>query len=612
MVVERGMMKFLNQPILVNALSILPRETPKKLTFLVLLQICISSLDVLAILLLGMTSKLALDYVQNKMVTFPDTLIGILGIEKYSFELQAGFISLLIVSLFSARTTVSIYSNKRILLYLANQASYASNRIVGIIFRRKPQIVISKNSQEFLYGVTTGVDNLTLNFLGSFTMFITEIVFLATMLGVVFVIQPVTGLIAFCVFVFAALGINKMTSEKARIYSSDYAQLSILYNRKLLDTLLVYRELFLRNREIAVANEVQVARSKSLILRARLIMLPSLSKYLFELTLVLGGATMALIQVIITDALTAISSVTIFLAAASRILPSLIRAQGAFIAIRQSEGSSDITINQLGILESKESGFPQFLDDITNTEVFDPSLKVRNLHFSYEDESKFKLEDIDFEVLPGQFVAIVGESGAGKTTLIDLILGMLTPTSGVIEISNHESLSAIHKWPGKVAYVPQDIVIIDGDIRRNVVLEDSGNVADEDVLSALEKSHLKNEVLNMKNGLNEVVGERGIRLSGGQRQRLGIARALYTKPQMIIFDEATSSLDSLTEKTVTEAIYEKKGNVTLIVVAHRLSTVKNADVVILLDQGKIVAKGTFEEVRNISPKFDQQAKLVNL
>ena len=605
-------MKFLNKSILVNSMSLLPKETPKKLTFLVLLQISISALDIVAILLLGMTSKLGLDYVQNKIVKFPETLTGVLGIEEYNFEIQAGVISLLIVSLFSARTIISIYSNNRILLYLANQASYASNRIVEMMFRSKPQSVTSRNSQEFLYGITSGIDNLTLNFLGSFTVFVTEIVFLVTMLGVVFVIQPVTGLIAFCIFVLAALGINRLTSRKARVYSSDYAQLSILYNRKLLDTLLVYRELFLRNKEIAVANEVQMARSKSLILRAKLMMLPTLSKYLFELTLVLGGAITALIQVIITDALTAISSVTIFLAVASRVLPSLIRAQGAFIAIRQSEGSSEVTIDQISELRREETSVPQSLEDITSTAEFNSSLKVHNLFFSYNEDSEFELEDINFEVSPGQFVAIVGESGAGKTTLIDLILGMLTPISGIVEISNLESLSAIHKWPGKVAYVPQDIMIIDGDIRKNVVLEESRKIMDQEVLDALEKSHLRNDVLNMKNGLNEIVGERGIRLSGGQRQRLGIARALYTKPQMIIFDEATSSLDPLTEKTVTEAIYEKKGNVTLIVVAHRLSTVKNADIVILLDKGKILAKGTFEEVRKISPKFDQQAKLVNL
>jgi len=605
-------MKLFNKSILVGSLSLLPKDTPKKLTLLVLLQIIISALDIVAILLLGMTSKLSLDYVQNKIVQFPETLTGFLGINKYNFEIQAGVISLLIVSLFAVRTMFSIYSNNKILLYLANQASYASNRIVKMMFLGKPQSVITRNSQEFLYGITAGIDNLTLNFLGFFTIFITEIVFLVTMLGVIFVIQPVTGLIAFSIFVFAALGIHRLTSEKARVYSSDNAQLSILYNRKLLDTLLVYRELVLRNREVAVTNEVQVARSTSLNLRARLMMLPTLSKYLFELTLVLGGAITALIQVIITDALTAISSVTIFLAAASRVLPSLIRAQGALIGIRQSEGSSEVTINQISTLESDKFSIPQSLEDITSPKEFIPSLQVHNLCFAYNDVSDFELEDMNFEVLPGQFVAIVGESGAGKTTLIDLILGMLTPTSGIVKISNHESLSAIHKWPGKIAYVPQDIMIIDGDIRKNVVLEESHNIKDEDVLDALEKSHLKNDVLKMKNGLNEIVGERGIRLSGGQRQRLGIARALYTKPQMIIFDEATSSLDPLTEKTVTEAIYEKKGNITLIVVAHRLSTVKNADVVILLDKGKILAKGTFEEVRNISPKFDQQAKLVNL
>jgi ATP-binding cassette subfamily C protein len=559
-----------------------------------------------------MTSKLSLDFVQKKAVGFPESLTKVLRIENLNFEIQAGVISFLIVTLFSVRTIVSIYSNKRILLYLANQAGYASNRIVEKVFRSKPQSIIARNSQEFLYGITSGIDNLTLNFLGSLTILITEIVFLVTILSVVFFIQPVTGLIAFTIFALASLVINKLTSERARAYSSEGSYLGILYNRKLLETLLVYRELFLRNKEIAVAKEVQVARSKSLVLRAKLLMLPTLSKYLFELTLVLGGAVTALIQTFISDGVTAITSVTIFLAAASRILPSLIRAQGAFIAIRQSEGSSEVTVNQLTDLEKEEGYAVQSFESITDISKFCPSLEVRDLCFTYDDESFFDLENINFEVAAGQFVAIVGESGAGKTTLVDLILGMLSPKSGTVKISDHAPLDAIHKWPGKIAYVPQDIVIIDGDIRKNVVLEDSNDILDEEVLSALDKSHLKNDVLNMKSGLDEIVGERGVRLSGGQRQRLGIARALYTRPEMIIFDEATSSLDPMTEKTVTEAIYEKKGNVTLIVVAHRLSTVKNADLVILLDKGKIVAKGNFEEVRSISPKFDQQAKLVNL
>jgi ABC-type multidrug transport system fused ATPase/permease subunit len=519
---------------------------------------------------------------------------------------------MLIVTLFSTRTVFSIYSSQRILLYLGNQASYASNRIIKKIFRGRPQTIIARNSQEFLYGITSGIDSLTLSYLGSLTILISELFFLATILCVVIFVQPVTGLIALFIFTLSTFGINKLTSEKAKKYSSENSYLSILYNRRLLETLLVYRELFLRKKEIAVANEVQIARSNSLILRAQLMMLPTFSKYLFELTLILGGATTALIQVMISDAITAIASVTMFIASASRILPSLIRAQGAFLSIRQSEGSSEVTIKQLRELETEVNFIYEQTDDVNDTSRFVSKLKVNNLSFTYSDESQFALENIDFEVAPGQFVAIVGESGAGKTTLIDIILGMLTPKLGVVEISNRSPLDAIRNWPGKIAYVPQDIMIIDGNIKKNIALEDSNEISDEEILMALDKSHLKQDVLDMKDGLNEIVGERGTRLSGGQRQRLGIARALYTKPEMIIFDEATSSLDPVTEKTVTEAIYEKKGNITLIVVAHRLSTVKNADLVILLDKGKIIAKGTFEEVRGISPKFDQQAKLVNL
>jgi ABC-type multidrug transport system fused ATPase/permease subunit len=605
-------MKFVNMSILRDSLSLLPRETPKKLLLLVLLQVSVSALDILAILLLGITSKLGLDYVQNKAVNFPDTLTYFLRIDNYDFEVQAGIVSTLIVVLFSARTIFSIYSSRRILLYLGNQASYASKRIIEKILGGKAQAIIARNSQEFLYGITSGIDSLTLSYLGSLTIFVTEVFFLATILCVVIFVQPVTGLVALIIFTLSTLGINKLTSGRAREYSSENSRLTILYNRRLLETLLVYRELFLRKKEIAVANEVQMARSKSLKLRAQLMMLPTFSKYLFELMLILGGAITALIQVIISDAFTAISSVTIFLASASRILPSLIRAQGAFLSIRQSEGSSEVTIEQLRELKAERIFMFQEKNAVNSVSIFVPKLRISNLSFTYPNESHFALENIDFEVSAGQFVAIVGESGAGKTTLIDIILGMLTPKSGVVEISNLSPLDAIQKWPGKIAYVPQDIMIIDGDIKKNIALEESSEIPDEEILLALDKSHLKQDVLDMKDGLNELVGERGTRLSGGQRQRLGIARALYTKPEIIIFDEATSSLDPMTEKTVTESIYEKKGNVTLIVVAHRLSTVKSADLVVLLDKGKIVAKGTFEEVRNISPKFDQQAKLVNL
>jgi ATP-binding cassette subfamily C protein len=347
-------------------------------------------------------------------------------------------------------------------------------------------------------------------------------------------------------------------------------------------------------------------------LRAQLLFLPILSKYLFESVLIFGSLVVGVAQLIVSDALAAVSALVMFLAAASRILPSLIRAQGALLSVKQSEGASEVTIRQLTELAKvakKDVGI-----EITRPtdNKFIPSIEINNLNFRYSLSSNFALTDISLNVSPATFVAIVGESGSGKTTLVDLILGMNNPDSGKVNLSGLSSLDAARIWPGKIAYVPQNITIIDGSIRKNVTLDSEDFASDELVISSLAQAKLLEDVMKMPDGLDEIVGERGMKLSGGQRQRLGIARALFSQPELIVFDEATSALDSVTEKAVTDAIFTKKNQVTLIVIAHRLSTVRNADLVVLLDKGKLIAKGTFEEVRKIAPMFDKQAKLVNL
>ena len=378
----------------------------------------------------------------------------------------------------------------------------------------------------------------------------------------------------------------------------------------MLETLSVYRELTLRGTLNKASNETQAVRALTLRMRAQLIFLPIFSKYLFEFSIVIGGGLVGLSQILLEDSKDAIASVVIFVAASTRILPSLIRAQNSLLSMKQSEGGAQVTLDVITEID-------ELLDTVSvninleTTSNFLPIINVRNLTFSYPESDYTVLKEINFSIKAGQFVAVVGQSGAGKSTLVDLLLGMYEPTSGYIEVSGLPPREAIKTWPGAISYVPQDIAIIDGTIAKNIALQDSDQQKNQIHIS-LERAHLFNDVMAMGNKLNEVVGERGTRLSGGQRQRLGIARALYTNPKMIIFDEATSSLDPITEKSVTDAIYSKKSGVTLIVIAHRLSTVKHADLVILLDQGKLIAKGTFDEVRSLVPKFDEQAKLVNL
>jgi len=236
-----------------------------------------------------------------------------------------------------------------------------------------------------------------------------------------------------------------------------------------------------------------------------------------------------------------------------------------------------------------------------------------NTSLTYPHKPTPAISNISLTIPSGSAIAFVGPSGAGKTTIIDVLLGVLNPDEGSVLISGLPPLLAVSKWPGAVSYVPQDVVIAAGTIRENVALGYPPEVAtDELVMSALKVAQLDQFVANLPLGIDTQVGERGAKISGGQRQRLGIARAMFTRPHLLVLDEATSSLDGETEASISEAIHALRGSTTVVMIAHRLSTVRNADVVVYMTEGKVTATGTFDEVRNAVPDFDRQAKLMGL
>jgi ABC-type multidrug transport system fused ATPase/permease subunit len=246
-------------------------------------------------------------------------------------------------------------------------------------------------------------------------------------------------------------------------------------------------------------------------------------------------------------------------------------------------------------------------------EKFVPRIQIEDISFKYPNSGKPALSGINIEIKGGSVVALVGPSGGGKTTLVDVILGIIEPNSGKVLISNLSPIEAIQISPGAISYVPQDVSIIDGTIRENIAMGFPIEVAtDELVQNAIDLAGLKDFVADLPSGLDTYVGEKGARISGGQRQRLGIARALFTNPKLLVLDEATSALDGETESKITDSILSLKGKVTVVMVAHRLSTVRNADQVVYMSEGFVKAVGTFESVRSSVPDFDNQAQLMGL
>jgi len=321
---------------------------------------------------------------------------------------------------------------------------------------------------------------------------------------------------------------------------------------------------------------------------------------------------LALYQFSTSTAFRAIATITIFIAASTRIIPAILRLQQGMLGMKVALAQAKPTISLIEELSKipHENWQIRALSRIHTG--FLPTAQVSSVSFAYENSAEV-LKKVNLKANSGEFIAIVGGSGAGKTTLVDVMLGALEPQTGEVKISGLSPRVAFSQWPGAVAYVPQDSPVINGTIRENLSLGyPAKEVVDQYCWESLKQAHLDDFVKSLPKQLDTYVGDRGTRLSGGQKQRLGIARALITNPKLLILDEATSSLDGITESEISEELRNLKGEVTLIVIAHRLSTVVNADRIYFVDSGILKGVGTFSELKAAHPEFLEQASLMGL
>jgi len=600
--------------IIKNSFAILSKGDKKRLSQVTFLQIILGFLDLVGIALIGLVAVISVNGIQalepGSRVT---KVIDLFGLTTFTFQIQVAIIGTAAALLLIIRTLLTMIISKRILFYLGRRAAKLSSSLFSKLLSQDLLTISLRTSQETLYAVTTGVNALFLNVVGAVINLSSDLFLLIILSAGLLSLNPLMGLITFLMFTSVSFVMYFSVQKRISYLGNENVDLSIKSNEKILEVLNSYRELFVRNRRSYYSAEIANSRLAIANTSAEITFIPNVGKYVIEITLVVGAVGICAIQFLLQDAIHAITILSVFLASATRIAPAVLRIQSGLIAIKGSVGAVNRTLALIGDFKTENTLVDKVNPLVTDHIGFKASVMLENINFKYPASKDNFITDINLQILPGEVIAFVGPSGAGKTTLIDLALGVLQPTSGKVSISGISPLNAIEKWPGAIAYVPQDVQVIGGSVRNNIAMGFSGiEQIDSLIRDAIQIAQLENMLIDKNSGLELNVGERGNKLSGGQRQRLGIARALYTKPKLIALDEATSSLDGQTEADLSQAIFALKGRVTVLLIAHRLSTVKKADKVVYMESGKILAIGTFEEVRSKIPNFDKQAKLMEI
>jgi ATP-binding cassette, subfamily B, bacterial PglK len=597
-----------------HALSALSKEQKTKVLFVAIIQASLSILDLIGVAAIGLVGALAVTGVQSKN---PGDRVGqaleILNIQDFTLQNQVAILGVFAAALFTLRTILSVVLSRKILFFLSRCGAIISGNLVEKLLAQPLSTVQSKSSQETLFSVTRGVNALTVGLIGNVATMFSDVVLLLVICLGLFAVDPTLAMLTIAFLSVTALALYLIMSKRARKLGVLNGELSIFGDQKILEVLNSYREALIKNRREYYSNQIRDSRIDLANVTAEFSFMPNISKYVIEISLVLGAVLISASQFLLQDASRAVATLGVFLAAGSRLAPAILRLQTSAIQVRASGGQAKSTLELINFLSTRDFSPARSQGFRTDFEFFVPQVEINNLTYSHGDQESPTLKKISISILPGELAALTGPSGAGKTTLVDCMIGALSTESGCVKISGLSPLEAIEKWPGAIGYVPQDVAMLNSTIKENVIFGYSvDEVPETFVNDALRKAHLFDHVSGLENGMNSYVGDKGTKLSGGQRQRLGIARALVTKPKLLILDEATSSLDGKSEADISDSINEFRGEVTTIIIAHRLSTIRSADKVIYMNKGSIEFVGTFEEVRQNVPEFDNQAKLMGL
>ena len=489
--------------------------------------------------------------------------------------------------------------------FLIHRKIYLQNRIFKAYMTSPYTFYLSKNSAELLRNVRSEVNTLISGTILPFMEICLNVIMFMLIISGLFYLEPLITIIT--ILLMGVIGYSflqitqKKTIETGKIKRSAAGDM----NRMVLQGLGGFKDSRVLNRERLFLKQYHKFAKRNMGASIYQSVVKSLPKPIIETLLVIGILAITLIMVNEGRQFEEIITIlTLFGVAAVKLMPIFNALIQQVTTIRHSSYTVSAVFEELELLEHKYKDFREKILKESDRMPLESEIKIENVSFRYPKSEEYAVKNINLKIDKGSAIAFVGESGAGKTTMVDIILGLLTPETGKIIVDGTDIEDNLRGWMKNIGYIQQSNYLMDEKIFRNIAFGIPDQEIDQEKLKqAIEAAQLTELIERLPRGLKTRVGERGVRLSGGQKQRVSIARALYNNPQVLIMDEATSALDNITEKFVIEAIERLRGDRTIIMIAHRLTTVRNCDIIYMMDEGEIIAQGTYDELLQTSKEF---------
>lgn len=529
-------------------------------------------------------------------------------------EMEVRFLVIMalgLVGLFLIKNLFLLLINYVQARFMAKNESLLAQRMFAAYMNGAYSLHLLRNTADFLRTISASVSSVFSGFFMSHVILVTECIMVAALISILFAVDPLMTVSAVA-SLGAGVGFYYLLVRRpmAQLGKREQTLKSSLF-KSMQQGLHNIKEVKILGREQFILKEFSTERDNLARVKWLIRAIQSSPRLWVETIMV----TFTLLMVVVFlmrggDSGQIFAALAVFAAVGVRLIPSLNRILTSSTTIRTASPAIEIVYDDLTTFD----GTP---DPAAGSEgrklSFTKNLALEDVSFTYDNAPIPAINGIFLEIEYGESIGLVGPSGAGKTTLVDLILGILTPTDGKILIDGRNIEEAMAWWRRQVGYVPQNIYLIDDTLRRNIAFGLADDEIDEDAVNrAIERAQLGNFVESLPDGLDTILGERGVRFSGGQAQRVGIARALYRDPPVLILDEATSSLDSKVEHEITGAIESLMGEKTLIIIAHRLSTVRKCNRLVFVTNGQISDTGSFEDLNTKNTEFRKIVELSQL